>query len=199
FNDAIDQFDGRAYAKGGWVLHMLRTQLGAPLYRRGIGEYLKRNALRSVATQNLQDALEDVSGISLQQFFDQWVYHAGIPQLKVTQHWDPKTQLAQVTVKQIQPTDDKVLLFRFPVKLRFRTAKSVVERQVEVSGKQHDFYVPLPAKPDIVRFDADLGVLADVAFDLPKSMLYAQLEDRDDVVGRLLAIEALKSSDDAET
>lgn len=199
YNDAMDQFDGRAYAKGGWVLHMLRTQLGEKLYRRGITEYLKRNALRSVITQNLQDALEDVSGVSLQQFFDQWVYHPGIPQLTVTQSWDAKTQLAQVSVQQTQATDDKVLLFRFPVKLRFRTAKGVVERQVEISGKQHDFYVPLPAKPETVRFDADLGVLAEVKFELPRPMLYAQLDDRDDVIGRLLAIEALKSNDDAET
>lgn len=199
YNDAIDQFDGRAYAKGGWVLHMLRTQLGADLYRRGIAEYLKRNGLRSVSTQNLQDVLEDVSGASLQQFFDQWVYHGGVPQLKVSQSWDAKTQLAQITVKQTQTTDDKVLLFRLPVKLRFRTAKGVVERQVEISGKQHDFYVPLPAQAESVRFDADFGTLADVSFDLPRPMLYAQLEDRDDIIGRLLAIGSLKSNDDAET
>jgi len=199
YKDAIDQFDGRAYAKGGWVLHMIRTQLGEDLYRRAIGEYLKRHGLRSVATSNLQSALEDVTGASWQQFFDQWVYHAGVPQLKVTQDWDAKTGLARVSVDQTQPVNDKVLLFRLPVKLRFRTAKGIIERRVEISGKHHDFFVPLPAKPERVRFDADFGVLADIQFDLPKEMLFAQLEDQSDVVGRLLAIEALKSKDDADT
>ncbi len=199
YDTAWDQFDSRAYSKGGWVLHMLRTQLGEELYRRGIQEYLKRNALRSVVTQDLQDTLEEVSGLSLQHFFDQWVYHGGNPELTVTQSWDAKTQLAKVTVQQTQKTDDDVLLFRFPVKLRFQTKKGVVERLVEVTRKQEDFYVPLPAKPDIVRFDADLGVLAEVKFEKPKNMLYAQLADRNDLVGRLLAIEALKSKDDGET
>ena len=199
FDTAWEQFDSRAYAKGGWVLHMLRTQMGEDLYRRGIQEYLKRNALRSVVTQDLQDALEEVSGLSLQHFFDQWVYHARHPELTVTQSWDAKTELAKVTVQQTQKTDDQVLLFRFPVKLRFQTEKGIVERVVEVTRKQEDFYVPLPAKPNIVRFDADLGVLAAVIFEKPKTMLYAQLTDRNDVVGRLLAVEALKAKDDGET
>jgi len=198
FGDAIEQFDGRAYSRGGWVLHMLRTRLGTELYRRGITQYLKRHALGSVVTQDLQNALEEASGISLDQFFDQWVYHAGLPQLTVTQSWDARTRLARVSVQQTQPTDDKVLLFRFPVKLRFRTVQGVVEHRVEISGKQHDFYVPLPARPETVRFDSDLEVLAEVKFELPRPMLFAQLEDRDDVIGRLLAIEALKPSHDAD-
>jgi aminopeptidase N len=199
YETAWEQFDSRAYGKGSWVLHMLRTRLGEDLYRRGIREYLKRNAFRSVVTQDLQNVLEEVSGLSLQHFFDQWVYHAGHPQLTVSQNWDPNTQLAKITVQQTQKTDDKVLLFRFPVKLRFQTKKGTVERVVEVTRKREDFYVPLLAKPDIVRFDADLGVLASVTFKKPKAMLYAQLADRKDVVGRLLAIESLKSKDDAET
>ena len=35
-----EQFDYRAYPKGAWVLHMLRSQLGDDLYRRCGKTYL---------------------------------------------------------------------------------------------------------------------------------------------------------------
>jgi aminopeptidase N len=49
------------------------------------------------------------------------------------------------------------------------------------------------------RFDPDLTLLAKVTFNVPERMLYAQLENRSDVVGRLLAIDALKEKKDKKT
>ena len=194
-----EQFDRRAYQKGSWVLHMLRTQLGDALFRKCLKDYIETNANRSVVTQDLQDAFERGTGLSMTQFFDQWVYHARHPELVVTQSWDPKTSLAKITVKQMQETNDDVLLFSFPVKLRFRTAEGITDRTVEVTEKEQEFFVPLPGKPVVVRFDADFGVLSTLKFDKPKEMLMAQLMERDDVIGRLRAVEGLAKHDDAET
>jgi aminopeptidase N len=43
YNRPGDQFSYRAYPKGSWILHMLRSQLGEDLYRRCIQEYLERH------------------------------------------------------------------------------------------------------------------------------------------------------------
>ena len=83
YTDPMIQFDYRAYPKGAWVLHMLRSQLGPDLFRQGIKTYLDRHRGGIVTTDDLQQALEDVSGLSFDQFFDQWVYHGGFPELKV--------------------------------------------------------------------------------------------------------------------
>jgi aminopeptidase N len=43
--------------------------------------------------------------------------------------------------------------------------------------------------PEIVRIDPELTVLAKVSFNPPTAMLQAQLADKDDLLGRLIAIE----------
>jgi aminopeptidase N len=40
FDNSHEMFGYLAYQKGGWVLHMLRSQLGPDLYRRCINTYL---------------------------------------------------------------------------------------------------------------------------------------------------------------
>ena len=74
-----EQFDFRAYPKGSWVLHMLRSQFGEALYRKAIRRYLQQHALTHVETEELRAAFEDVTGETLDRFFDQWVYHGGVP------------------------------------------------------------------------------------------------------------------------
>ena len=94
-----EQFDYRAYPKGSWVLHMLRSQLGPDLYRRCIQTYLKRHALSPVVTADLARVVEDVSGRSFDRFFDQWVYHPRFPDLSVSYQWDAAKKLAHISVE----------------------------------------------------------------------------------------------------
>ena len=153
YKNTREQFDFRAYPKGSWVLHMLRCQLGEELYRECIRSYLEKHALTSVVSEDLRQVIEDLSGRPFDQFFDQWVYHARFPDLKITYRWLPGPKMAKVTVEQTHKTDDDVLLFRFPTRLRFVVDDKVVDHEIEVADRQHEFFVPLPAKPQIVRFD----------------------------------------------
>ncbi|QDU86867.1 Aminopeptidase N [Pirellulimonas nuda] len=195
YKDAWEQFDFRAYPKGSWVLYMLRCQLGEDVYRQAITSYLKRHQLSSVVTAELIEELENTSGKSLDRFFDQWVFHGGTPSLKVTYKWLPEDKLAHVNVKQTQEVSDKVRLFHLPSKLRFYVDGEPTDHQVEITGKEQDFYVPLTGKPELVRFDPAYTLLATVDFKLPQEMLEKQLENKDDMIGRLLAAEALSKED----
>ena len=186
-----DQFDYRAYPKGSWVLHMLRSQLGAELYRQSIKTYLERHALTSVTTADLSKTIEEVSGQSFDRFFDQWVYHASHPSLKVTYKWLAEEKLARVTVEQTQKVDEKVLLFEFPTLLRFWDGEDVVDHAISVKKAKQDFYFPLSEQPTVVRFDPEFTVLAEVEFKKPDKMLKLQLENTQDVVGRILAVHQL--------
>lgn len=195
-----EQFDYRAYPKGSWILHMLRSQLGPDLYRKCIQTYLERHALSSVVTEDLNSVIEEVSGRSFDRFFDQWVYHARHPDLKVTYRWLPADKLARVTVEQTHKTSDDVMQFAFPTKIRFvvggeegddKDDSQIVDHEIEIRDQRHEFYVPLDAEPTIVRFDPELTVLANVTFDKPDSLLLAQIENSDDMIGRLIATEQL--------
>ena len=86
-------FSRIVYDKGSWVLHMLRSQLGEELYRRSIRAYLEKHALTSVVTDDLRQVIEDISGQPFDRFFDQWVYHARHPDLKVSYKWLPDVKI----------------------------------------------------------------------------------------------------------
>ena len=190
-----EQFDFRNYPKASWVLHMLRSQLGEELYREAIHTYLERHALSEVETEDLREVFEELSGKPLDRFFDQWLYHGGQPELKVTYRWRGKEQLAQITVEQTQETGDDVLLFEFPTKLRFVVDGEIIDEAVEIKERKHDFFVRLPDEPQIVRFDPDYSVLAKIDFKLSDAQLKAQLKDKSDAMGRVLACEGLAERD----
>jgi aminopeptidase N len=187
YKDPGEQFDFRNYPKASWVLHMLRNKVGEDLYRQAIHTYLKRHALAEVETEDLREAFEEVTGQTLDQFFDQWVYHGGLPELKVTYRWLAEEKQAHVTVEQTQETSDKVLLFELDTVLRFIADGKTIDEKITINGRRHDFYITLPKEPEIVRFDPDYTILAKVAFEKPDKMLRAQLKNKEDGIGRVLA------------
>ncbi|MCI0744502.1 MAG: HEAT repeat domain-containing protein [Verrucomicrobia subdivision 3 bacterium] len=196
FNHPEQQFGYQVYPKGAWVLHMLRSQLGEELYRKCIKTYVERHQYDTVVTEDLNAVIEEVSGRSFDQFFDQYVYHASQPDLNATHSWDEKTKLAKITVEQKQKLSEDVLLFNVPLTVRFKTKGTNTDRRFTVKEKAEDFYFSLSEGPEIVRIDPDLTVLARITFNLPNNMLYAQLADKSDLVGRLLAAEQLGTKKD---
>ena len=194
-----EQFSFLAYPKGAWVLHMLRCQLGEELFRRCVRTYLQRHQFGTVVTEDLNAVVEELSGRSFDQFFDQWVYHAHQPELEINYAWDEPTRLAKLSIRQGQALSDKVVLFNFPLPVRFQTASGAVERQITVKEKEEDFYFALPEAPKLVRIDPDLTLLAKIKFQPPPPMLDAQLTDTNDVMGRLLAVAQLSGRKDHES
>jgi aminopeptidase N len=199
YGDPMDMFSYLAYPKGGWVLHMLRSELGEDLYRRCIKTYLERHQYGNVVTEDLRKVIEELSGRSYDQFFDQWLYHAHQPELEANYSWDEKSKLAKVSLRQAQKIDQNVLLFNFPLTIRFKGKFGTVDRPVLVKDKESVFYFPLESAPQIVRLDPNYTLLTKTTLNLPNDMLYAQLADREDVIGRLLALEQMKDKKDHET
>ena len=198
FSNPEEQFGFHAYPKGAWILHMLRSQLGEDLYRRCIKTYLERHQFGNVTTDDLNQVIEELSGRSFDQFFNQYVYHAHHPELTVSYSWDERSKLAKLTIQQTQKLSDDVLLFNVPLPVRFKMKSgSTIERTLEVKDKSEDFYVSLAEAPEVVRIDPNVTVLAKITFNPPTAMLHAQLADQNDLPGRLLAIEQLSGKKDA--
>ena len=197
FNSPEEQFGFHAYPKGSWILHMLRHELGEELYRRCIKTYLERHALGSVTTEDLNEVIEELSGRSFDQFFDQYVYHPHHPELGVNYSWDERNKVAKLSIAQNQKLSDGVLLFNVPLMIRFKSKSGVVDRIIQVKEKAEDFYLPLSEAPEIVRIDPETVLLAKLTFAPPASMLDAQLADKGDVVGRLIACEQLSGKKEA--
>jgi len=191
YRNAGDQFDYRAYPKGSWVLHMLRSQIGDDLFRKAVQGYLKEHGLTTVTTPELQAAMEETSGRTFDRFFDQWVYHARHPDLKIRYRFDPKLSLAHITLEQTHKVDDDVMLFNFPATFAFLCDGEMVLHTEEITSAKHDFYISLPGKPEMVQFDPEYTLLCKVDFDKPEDLWINELENAERATGRILALEAL--------
>jgi aminopeptidase N len=208
YRDGFELFDRHLYYKGAWVLHMLRHQLGDAAFRRGLHAYLERHRGREVITADLERTFEEVTGRSLAQFFQQWLYQAGYPAFSVSYAWDGERHLARLTIKQTQTIDDLTPCFVTPVDLAFSVPVAdgsdetrTIKLQVVVGENgetTQTFFVPLEREPVMVRFDPDGWLLKALEFERPASMLRYQLAHDPDVLGRIEAAEALaKQGDEA--
>ncbi len=75
----------RHYPKGAFVLYMLKNVLGGrEVYNKCIKHYLEMHPYGNVDTKDLQVACEEVTGMQLDWFFEEWVYKGGEPHYKVT-------------------------------------------------------------------------------------------------------------------
>lgn len=205
FRDPIELFDRHLYQKGGAVLHMLRGELGEARFWRSIRHYVERNAQRNVETIDLIRAIEDATGRNLREFFDQWVFRGGHPELEITCEWDEKRKVATVGIDQKQTIDAEHPAYAFEVELGFVSELPVAlgrdargealpgERRIHarIERANEKISVALDAAPTLVRFDPGAFILAQTTFKLGVEFAMAALANDGDVVARIRALREL--------
>jgi aminopeptidase N len=197
YAEPIDLFDRHLYEKGGLVLHMLRRELGDVVFWAGVRDYLTSHAYGIVETNDLQRALEKVSGRSLERFFDSWVYRPGHPDLKVKVSWEDG--LLSVSVKQAQKIGDTAQFeFELELELGFRSGE-VSRHKKTVHLVADTFVIKLAERPAFVAFDPDLRVIGELTVEAPSDMLRSQLSKATRAISRARAAEALSRRDDPPT
>ncbi len=78
------------YNKGAELIRMLHVMLGPETYRKGTDLYFDRHDGKAATIQDFVQAMEDASGVSLQQF-KRWYKTPGTPAVKVEHHFDPES------------------------------------------------------------------------------------------------------------
>lgn len=195
----IYHVDGsKVYYKGGWVLNMLRHQLGDELFWKAVREYLRRHAGDSVATPDLRRVLEDVSGRDFEQFFQQWVYGRGVPRLSVEYRWDLPGRQALVTIAQTQKIDAETPAFVFPLDLWFEIEGEPIRKTVDVRDPRQEFRFKFSAEPSGFCVDPEGGLLKTLQVRMPRSLLARQAVSGPTALARLMAVEQLAGQPQAE-
>jgi HEAT repeat protein len=82
--------------------------------------------------------------------------------------------------------------------VRFKIGNEAIDREIRVKEKAEEFAFKLPNAPTIVRLDPDFVLLAKTTFQPPRKMILAQLQDKSDMMGRVLAIESLRGDSSDE-
>lgn len=106
------------YDKGAMVANMLRFKLGDTNFFQGIQNYLDDADLAYgyALTEDLKAHLETVSGMDLDEFFNDWIYNQGYPTYSISaQNWG--TNQVRFVVNQTQ-SHTSVSFFEMPVPVR---------------------------------------------------------------------------------
>jgi aminopeptidase N len=181
-----DLFDRHTYEKGGCVLHMLRHHVGDKYFRRSLKTYLQRFANGTAETDDLRKVFELETGKSLQQFFDQWIFREGHPELKV--NFTHEGDFAKVKVEQAQTSGP--FEFALDVKLAFARGKKTYT--FKVSEKESMFQIPVDGEVEWFSIDPQFKILKTISIKAPKEMLVRQLQEGETVIERVEAARALK-------
>jgi aminopeptidase N len=192
YADPLDMFDSHTYEKGALALHVLRFVLGEEGWWRGLRSYVDRFAGKTVSTADFQRAMEEATGASLGAFFDQFIYGAGYPELKVRWDWEPDTRQVHLEVRQAQKLDEQTGLFSFPLEVALLGEKETSVRRVRVAAREiQDLYIPAEERPRTVVLDPEGWILKTVDFEKPVTEWIVQLGETKPLAGRLEAVRAL--------
>jgi len=149
--DLMKLLSVNAYQKGGWVLHMLRHEVGDQNFWKGIRQYYATYRNGNALTSDFQQIMEEASGINLSWFFKQWIYQSGHPKIAATWQYDEGAKTVSVEITQTQAAN----LFRFPLDIGIGSdAKTVT-----VDKKTHVFSFPVAEKPAQITLDPNIWLL----------------------------------------
>jgi len=150
-------FSRTVYDKGSFTLHMLRGVLGDSIFFRCLSQYANdpRFVYGNATTENFQTVCEEISGMKLGWFFEQWVYRGDRPVYDIL--WSsagngPYTSVIQVVQQNATP-------YKMPVQIRLESADQQFDVTVWDSLDAQQFEFQTVFKPLALLFDPDNWIL----------------------------------------
>jgi len=154
--------NSNVYQKAGFVLHMLRREIGDSSFYRGIRRYYATYRHGNALTDDLQREFERTSGRNLQWFFDQWMRRPGVAELQTSWTWNARTRQLQVTIEQ----GARVPPYRLSLAVDVTNANGATRRHRITVPASSTSTVTVPgarsAAPTRVLFDADVSLLGTI-------------------------------------
>ena len=152
--DYLELLNPNSYEKGGWVLHMLRREMGDEQFWNVLRTYYEKYKLSNALSKDFQAIAEEISGKDLSEFFDQWLYQAGHPVLSVNQ--TIKEEKAIINIEQVQ--DNFTFKFPLDLKINFTDGTSVI-KTVHINQKQNTINLDLTKIISSIDIDPNVWML----------------------------------------
>lgn len=156
-NTAIENYmellNTNSYQKGGWVLHMLRKEVGDEIFWKAIQAYYDQYKLSNALTEDLKNVFEQMSGKELDPFFNQWVMQAGQPEIEAS--WSFSNGQLNLQIDQKQKEN---FVFDLEVKITYADGSSEI-RTIPVTQKSLSWTPELNSKPAKIELDPEVWLL----------------------------------------
>jgi hypothetical protein len=148
-------FRGLVYNKSAAVLHMLRRLSGDDAFFRGLRRFYRESRFRKVGTEDFRLAMERETGLSLDRFFQQWIFGSSIPRVRIGY----RVEGADVVLRIEQIGE----VFDLPVTVTLQYGdRKPVDVVVPVTAQVVERRVPLAGALRGVEISKDDGMLAEI-------------------------------------
>jgi aminopeptidase N len=167
----------RVYAKGASVLHMLRHVLGDSIFAKAMYGYANHSQLKysTASTEDFKNVCEQISGMDLTYFFNEWVYGEGYPRYSL--NWNLKDlsngYVVEVVLKQI-PGEIQTNIFTMPID--FKLIGSGWDTVVTVfnNASEQTFHFPVNRIIKNIQLDPDGWILKDMSEEFNRNFILYQ-------------------------
>ena len=132
----MNLLDANSYQKGGWILHMLRRQMGDSTFHTFIRTYYDHYKGSNANTNDLEQIAEEVSHKDLHTFFKQWLYTPGIPQLMIQWKYDEQNK----TVSGYSQSNSKRRSFSISIADKIRKQGYFQDHHIEHYKTNRNFF-----------------------------------------------------------
>jgi aminopeptidase N len=147
--------NANAYQKGNWVLHMLRHKVGERAFWSGLRGYYKAYQNGNALTRDFQEVMEMASGQDLSDFFYQWLYQPGVPEIGVSWSWSKKEGL-QLDIGQLR--NDAT--YTFPLDIAAEAPDGTRQTwTVNIDQERQTATLPCDFEPQRLWLDPDTWLL----------------------------------------
>ena len=142
------------YQKAGWVLHMLRHDMGDEKFRECVQLFYDRYKFKNALTNDFLEVVESVTGKEYDVFFQQWFHQAGHPVLSF--QWKQKRKSLELTLTQHQEQH----VFQVPIEIEItgKAGKSI-RKTVWMDAREKSVIIKVPFKAKEVLPDPDTWLL----------------------------------------
>ncbi len=145
-------FNLAEYVKGALVLHMLRGVVGEDHFFASLLHYADLYAYGNASTEDFRDAVEAVSGIDLDYFFQEWIYEQGYPEYDYSFQAYPDSLGWRLMVS-IMQTQTNSTIFSMPIQLLVEGNSTDTLVTVFNTQQFETFRIDLPFEPTGLVFD----------------------------------------------
>ncbi|MBZ5858197.1 M1 family metallopeptidase [Flavihumibacter profundi] len=154
-NKLMNLLNANSYQKGGWVLHMLRRNLGDDQFWNSISTYYSRFAGKNASTDDFRSVCEEISHKDLRLFFYQWLRQPEIPGLFVSWKSKPNGQL-EIYIRQMQE-----YILQFPLEISIKSTNGIISKTFNITGRKSVFTLPVADPVVLLTVDPNTNLLAE--------------------------------------
>jgi len=158
-----DIFNGNlSYAKASWILHMLRNVTGDSTFFNILKAYYAdpRVQYGTAVTEDFRDICEEVSGIELDKYFQQWIYGEYYPKYQYS--WKSTEVLGRYKIDlQVNQVQTNTVIFWMPIDVNIKTSGGDTMVVVWDSLQTQNFEIWADDQPSSLKLDEDNWILKD--------------------------------------